>query len=130
MHFTSALLTIATIITGVTAAPSSLDGLGALPSCATTCAIGGVQKTSCAMTDFKCICSDTAFLESIQSCVVDACDASQQQATLNVASSLCGAAGVTITATVAAPTGTAAGDAASSTPTAMQQGNGAGRNGV
>ncbi|KAK4459031.1 hypothetical protein QBC42DRAFT_14552 [Cladorrhinum samala] len=82
-----------------------------LPSCAQKCADqylrGGIGNCG---SDPKCICSNSAFIDSIACCLVGVCDAPAQTSAVVFASSLCRGFGVTTLPTAvncptASPTG-------------------------
>ncbi|KAL5340231.1 hypothetical protein BJX70DRAFT_387454 [Aspergillus crustosus] len=44
-----------------------------LPSCALTCLIGAIKNSTCALTDFACICSDTQLNAQLELCIAGSC---------------------------------------------------------
>ncbi|KAK5187875.1 hypothetical protein LTR16_009322, partial [Cryomyces antarcticus] len=66
-------------VLAVAAVPALAQNLSSLPTCAQTCAAGGITSTGCALTDFKCICSASTFLDSVASCISTACSPADQQ---------------------------------------------------
>ncbi|KAK7203591.1 hypothetical protein BZA70DRAFT_282855 [Myxozyma melibiosi] len=78
------------------AALVSAQDLSGLPACAQSCATTAITDTGCGL-DAACICSDESFINSIASCVVEACDSDGQQATVEFAENLCLASSVTLT---------------------------------
>ncbi|KAL9612659.1 MAG: hypothetical protein Q9167_002741 [Letrouitia subvulpina] len=68
--------------------------LSSLPECARTAATAGLTKTSCSLTDVKCICSTTAFISSLATAVQNSCSSSEQKVTLTFAQTLCGSEGI------------------------------------
>ncbi|KAM0701281.1 hypothetical protein Q7P35_011642 [Cladosporium inversicolor] len=63
-----------------------------LPTCATSCV--GTSFGSCGNLDVKCICSNTELLSGLACCVSTACEAADQEKTIQFANSLCGGQGV------------------------------------
>lgn len=102
MHFSKAILVSAI------AAVASAQSLAGLPACAQTCALGAISSTGCSLTDFKCICSASAYLDSINKCINTACSAADIAATLAFANQVCLSAGVTLSPPAAATTTAAA----------------------
>ena len=47
----------------------------------TSCAASAIGATGCAVTDAKCVCSNTSFLSTVQTCIATACSPSDQQST-------------------------------------------------
>ncbi|KAI1622295.1 CFEM domain-containing protein [Exophiala viscosa] len=89
--------------------------LSGLPSCAVNCAVGAIGTTGCALTDFHCICSATTFLSGVETCIQGACNATDQQATIQFAEKFCLSGNVTITV----PAGTATTSSAPMTSVAV-----------
>ncbi|KAI9774127.1 MAG: hypothetical protein M1840_005220 [Geoglossum simile] len=92
--------------------------LSQLPACAQTCAIGGISSSGCALTDFKCICSASAFLTAMGECTAKACTEDDIKKTLAFATELCASVGVTLPtapATTSVPATTAAPEATTTT---------------
>ncbi|KAH0613998.1 uncharacterized protein H6S33_005884 [Morchella sextelata] len=100
-------------IAGLVASVSA-QSLSDLPSCALTCLTTGLAATSCSITDFKCACSNTAFVSGSATCIQGSCPEADQQKALSAAGALCSAAGVTIPTTFPASGSTPATSAASS----------------
>ncbi|KAK4937071.1 hypothetical protein LTR10_022194 [Elasticomyces elasticus] len=90
--------------------------LSGLPSCAVNCAVGAIGTTGCALTDVHCICTATTFLSGVETCIQGACNATDQQATIQFAEQFCLSGNVTITVPAAA--GTAASSSAPMTSVA------------
>ncbi|KAF3941167.1 hypothetical protein ABW19_dt0207260 [Dactylella cylindrospora] len=67
-----------------------------LPSCALTCALSSLGSTGCDTTDIACICGASEFIDSLVPCVESACTTSEYETTIEAASGLCLAAGVTL----------------------------------
>ncbi|MCJ1376739.1 hypothetical protein MMC20_007984 [Loxospora ochrophaea] len=68
---------------------TSAQSLSDLPSCAVSCVGNGLSSTGCAETDFKCICSDSAWIGQLTCCVESACDQADQQTTVQFADQIC-----------------------------------------
>ncbi|KAF8250398.1 hypothetical protein K440DRAFT_659410 [Wilcoxina mikolae CBS 423.85] len=79
-------------IIGVAAA----QGLDQFPSCGLTCLTGAMQGSACAATDFKCTCSDQAFIAKASECIMSSCQPDDQKKALAAAKTLCASAGVDI----------------------------------
>ncbi|KAF3105617.1 hypothetical protein TWF102_001411 [Orbilia oligospora] len=73
--------------------PRQLDSI---PQCALQCALGSLQSTGCQTTDFACICRASAFVSSLIPCVQAGCSETEIAATIQAASGLCEAAGVSL----------------------------------
>ncbi|KAL9043444.1 MAG: hypothetical protein Q9214_003372 [Letrouitia sp. 1 TL-2023] len=117
LHFR--IVVLSTYILPLVRAQASVS-LSSLPECARTAATAGLTKTSCSLTDVKCICSATAFISSLTTAVQNSCSSSEQQATLAFAQTLCGSQGIQLNvpgASAAADTADTAAAPASS-PTA------------
>ncbi|MCJ1480594.1 hypothetical protein MMC06_000749 [Schaereria dolodes] len=93
---------------------ASAQDLSGLPACAETPAVSALGSSGCALTDIKCICEDTSFLDNLAPAVEAVCDASDLQKTLVFAQQLCASVGVTLTA----PTSGASSDTTAPTVTA------------
>ncbi|ROW04543.1 hypothetical protein VMCG_04961 [Cytospora schulzeri] len=88
-----------------------------LPSCAQDCAtsqFSGGSYGDCG-TDPKCICADPDFIGTISCCLLDACDADDQQAAISFAQQMCAANGVKVQSTASCSTTAATATAASGT---------------
>ncbi|KAL4880293.1 hypothetical protein BJY04DRAFT_219289 [Aspergillus karnatakaensis] len=44
-----------------------------LPSCALTCLLGAISNSTCALTDFDCICADTQLNAQLEPCIAGSC---------------------------------------------------------
>ncbi|KUL83653.1 hypothetical protein ZTR_11046 [Talaromyces verruculosus] len=89
MKFTTSVLSgLALCVANVAA-----QDFGSLPPCAQGCATNAIPA-SCGL-DVKCICSASSFITSVSCCVATACDAADQQTTIQFAEQLCAGAGVT-----------------------------------
>lgn len=99
---------VSVILSVVASAALAAAQLSAIPQCALTCAISSIGASGCSETDIKCICSASAFLTSITSCVQGSCTAAELAQTLKAAQGLCSSAGVTLSLPGTAPTSTAA----------------------
>jgi len=64
-----------------------------LPECATDCLVKGLASTGCEIVDFKCSCSNEAFVTGARTCIAGVCDEADQQKALEVAGDLCAKAG-------------------------------------
>jgi len=98
--------------------------LSGLPTCAETPAIAALGSTGCSITDIKCICDDTSFLQSLEPAVAAVCSPADLATALQFAVNLCLSAGVTLTistpaATTLTITSTASTVAAVTTTTAV-----------
>lgn len=88
--------------------------LSKLPACALTPALAALGSTTCSSeTDFKCICSSSAFIASLEPAVAAACSPADLATAEAFAVQLCAAYGVTLTlpgteSSSSAPTSTAA----------------------
>ncbi|MCJ1465611.1 hypothetical protein MMC07_004230 [Pseudocyphellaria aurata] len=80
--------------------------LSALPACARNAASAGFAQTGCGLSDIKCICNASSFLTSVQSLIVQQCNAPDQQATIAFAVELCQNAGVVLPSAFDSPTPT------------------------
>ncbi|MCJ1250250.1 Mucin-13 [Trapelia coarctata] len=81
----------------------SAQSLNGLPTCAETAAISALGSTGCGLTDFACICKNSAFLTSLQPQVAAACSPSDLAAALTFAQQLCASVGVTLTISGSSP---------------------------
>jgi len=79
-----------------------------LPACAQTCAFGGISSSGCPITDLKCICSASAFLQAMGDCTAKACTPAEIEKTLTFATALCATVGVTLPIPPPAPPATTA----------------------
>ncbi|KAK0484448.1 hypothetical protein IW261DRAFT_1416409 [Armillaria novae-zelandiae] len=78
-----------------------------LPSCATDCITGSnVDYGNCSSSDNACLCKNSDFVNSVQSCITSNCTGDDLQTALSVAQALCAAAGVTLTSEAASATST------------------------
>ncbi|KAF3942078.1 hypothetical protein ABW19_dt0203501 [Dactylella cylindrospora] len=105
--------TFIAVAAGLTASIVSAQ-LENLPSCALTCALSSIGTSGCDTTDIACICSATAFVTALVPCVQAACSAAEYEQTVQAASGLCSAAGVTLSIPTA--TGSTSAPASSSEP--------------
>ncbi|KAL6718806.1 hypothetical protein ACLMJK_003040 [Lecanora helva] len=119
MHFSFSTAAAALLLALPFAATQSLNNL---PSCAQPAIEVGITHTTCALTDYTCICGSTGFINGIKSQIESACSASDQQATLAFAKQVCAAAGATLEddepSSDAAPAASAAAAPAASEPAA------------
>ncbi|KAL2808665.1 CFEM domain-containing protein [Aspergillus granulosus] len=61
-----------------------------LPSCALTCFIGAVSNSTCAISDFACICTDAQIGAELEPCVLSACTVKEALHTKNLTYTACG----------------------------------------
>ncbi|KAL3472594.1 hypothetical protein BJX99DRAFT_272830 [Aspergillus californicus] len=61
-----------------------------LPSCALTCVSQVVSKSTCAITDFACICADPQINAQLQPCVLGACTVKEAFTAKNATNTACG----------------------------------------
>ncbi|MCJ1252847.1 hypothetical protein MMC24_000653 [Lignoscripta atroalba] len=95
---------------------ASAQSLADLPPCATGPALASFASTGCDVTDYACICSDSAFLAGLQPVVQAACSPADLAKTIAFAQQLCASVGVTMnTGAASAPAITIA-PASTSTP--------------
>ncbi|MCJ1396943.1 hypothetical protein MMC11_000135 [Xylographa trunciseda] len=87
---------------------AAAQNLSGLPSCALTPAISALGSTGCALTDVKCICDNTKFLQSLQTTVEAVCSPADLATALQFAETLCLSAGVTLVISTPAPATTTA----------------------
>ncbi|ROW00962.1 hypothetical protein VSDG_02701 [Cytospora chrysosperma] len=105
----------AAVFAGLTAAQYA-----SLPTCAQQCAteqFSGGSYGDCG-TDPACICADPEFISTISCCLVDACNAADQQAAISFAQQMCAANGVTVQSTVSCATAAATGTSAAGSSSA------------
>ncbi|KIW00117.1 uncharacterized protein PV09_08299 [Verruconis gallopava] len=62
-----------------------------LPSCAFNCIVQEVPKSTCALTDFGCICNNVALNDAILACLQPTCTVVEQLQTQKFVKSTCGA---------------------------------------
>jgi len=74
----------------------SAQDLSQLPTCAQTCFAGAIAQTSCSLTDFPCLCRDTAFQNTVTQCVQSSCNQADQASTVSLSSQQCASAGVSL----------------------------------
>ncbi|EPS96370.1 hypothetical protein FOMPIDRAFT_1032413 [Fomitopsis schrenkii] len=110
MRFTFAVLALAATLS---AASANVWKRQSLPSCAENC-IGSASTGGCSASDEQCLCSSSAFVDSVESCIEKSCDASDVQASLAAAEALCAQAGVTLSLTGSLPSATASGSGSAS----------------
>ncbi|KAG9231046.1 hypothetical protein BJ875DRAFT_133293 [Amylocarpus encephaloides] len=90
MKFTTTTTTlISTLFAQVIAQDISL-----LPACAQTCFLPSTSVTTCAITDYACLCGDATYFSTVQVCVLGGCSIDNTITTLNWATDTCNAAGV------------------------------------
>ncbi|MCJ1245550.1 hypothetical protein MMC30_002754 [Trapelia coarctata] len=84
--------------------------LSSLPTCAQAPALSSIASTSCQLTDFSCICKDTAFITALTPQIEKACSPADFQKVVAFTQNLCGSVGVTLSvpgvATATASSGT------------------------
>ncbi|KAI0718654.1 hypothetical protein C8Q72DRAFT_789037 [Fomitopsis betulina] len=95
MRFTLALLALATAFSGASAHAWKRQSL---PTCAESC-IGSATVGSCSASDEQCLCSSSAFVDSVESCIEKSCSAGDIQSSLQAAEAVCAQAGVTLSLT-------------------------------
>ncbi|KAK1990023.1 CFEM domain-containing protein [Colletotrichum falcatum] len=61
-----------------------------LPSCALTCILTESSRTSCAITNQTCLCTDTAFMKVVETCVTASCTVKEMLVTKNETLAACG----------------------------------------
>ncbi|SJL13099.1 uncharacterized protein ARMOST_16536 [Armillaria ostoyae] len=104
MRFSLAALPISVLVAGSSAA--SLHARQ-LPSCAVSCITGsGINYGDCSSSDNACLCKNTDFVNSVQSCITSDCTGDDLETALSVAQALCAAAGVTLTSEAVSATST------------------------
>ncbi|KAK0224154.1 hypothetical protein IW262DRAFT_1459205 [Armillaria fumosa] len=104
MRFSFVALPLSVLIAG-----SSATSLHArqLPSCAVDCITGSnINYGDCSTSDNACLCKNSDFVNSVQSCITSNCTGNDLQTALSVAQALCAAAGVTLTSEAASATST------------------------
>ncbi|KAK0499050.1 hypothetical protein EDD18DRAFT_60452 [Armillaria luteobubalina] len=104
MRFSLVALPLSVLVAG-----SSATSLHArqLPSCAVDCTTGSnINYGDCSTSDNACLCKNSDFVNSVQSCITSKCTGDDLQTALSVAQALCAAAGVTLTAESASATAT------------------------
>ncbi|KAL0633529.1 hypothetical protein Q9L58_007561 [Maublancomyces gigas] len=107
----------ATVFAVAIAAVSAQLDISKVPSCAVKCALGSIAETTCATTDFGCICKDSKFIESLTPCISQGCGSSDQKTMIDLATALCTTYGVTIPSDILSPTnGTTTNGTITSTP--------------
>ncbi|KAA8896160.1 hypothetical protein FN846DRAFT_966155 [Sphaerosporella brunnea] len=100
----------AIFVAAALAAVASAQDLNAFPSCGLTCLTSNLSATGCSLTDFKCACSNQAFIDTSTKCIQSSCSPADQQKSLAAAKALCKSAGVDISppvSTTAAATSSA-----------------------
>ncbi|KAL4939192.1 hypothetical protein BDV06DRAFT_214513 [Aspergillus oleicola] len=60
-----------------------------LPECALTCLIGAISNSTCALTDFACICADAQLNAALEPCVAATCTIKQSLTTQNYSYTTC-----------------------------------------
>ncbi|MCJ1240767.1 hypothetical protein MMC14_008771 [Varicellaria rhodocarpa] len=90
------------ILTALIAPFTQAQSLSELPTCAEGPAVTAIGSTKCPLTDLKCICSNTAFLSSLQPVIQKDCSAADYAKALAFASQLCLSSGVTLSVPSAA----------------------------
>ncbi|PBK63949.1 hypothetical protein ARMSODRAFT_962705 [Armillaria solidipes] len=104
MRFSLAALPLSVLVAGSSAA--SLHARQ-LPSCAVDCTTGSsINYGDCSTSDNACLCKNTDFVNSVQSCITSKCTGSDLETALSVAQALCAAAGVTLTSEAVSATST------------------------
>ncbi|KAH9934195.1 uncharacterized protein B0H18DRAFT_1092697 [Fomitopsis serialis] len=96
MRFAFALAVLATTL--ATTSATNLLERQSLPTCAETC-IGSANTSGCSSSDEKCLCSSSAFVDSVESCVQSSCSAGDLSSALQAAEALCAQAGVSLSLT-------------------------------
>ncbi|KAF8540036.1 hypothetical protein BDD12DRAFT_881149 [Trichophaea hybrida] len=90
MKYSFAILAI------VGVAVAQIQGLDQFPPCGLTCLTSSMSGSSCAVTDFKCTCSDQAFISKASQCIKSSCQPDDQKKALAAAQTLCASQGVDI----------------------------------
>ncbi|KAL7275511.1 hypothetical protein RUND412_001535 [Rhizina undulata] len=80
----------------VAAVAVSAQTLSNYPTCALTCITEALAGSGCGITDVKCACSSTSFVNGSAPCIQSNCRASDQAKALAVTNALCKSAGVSI----------------------------------
>ncbi|MCJ1356012.1 MAG: hypothetical protein MMC33_006006 [Icmadophila ericetorum] len=65
------------------------QNLSNLPSCALQPALSAIQSSGCGLSDYKCICSDTSFLTTLEQDIKTTCSLADQQKAAVFAYNLC-----------------------------------------
>jgi len=98
-----------TIVALATVGLVTAQSISDIPACAQTCLLPALQKTGCDLTDFKCSCSNSAFVSGSSACIQTACSAADVVKAAQATYLLCKSVGVTIpTAAVSSPATSAA----------------------
>ncbi|KAF5626076.1 integral membrane protein PTH11 [Fusarium sp. NRRL 52700] len=70
---------------------AAASALSVLPECAANCFVSAVERSTCELTDQKCMCTNTALQQDIEGCVMRACTIPQGLVTKNATLTACGA---------------------------------------
>ncbi|KAF6842283.1 CFEM domain-containing protein [Colletotrichum musicola] len=52
---------------------SIMDAVSQLPACSVTCILSAIKESTCGLTDASCICNDSKFETTTESCIVASC---------------------------------------------------------
>ncbi|KAK1593375.1 uncharacterized protein LY79DRAFT_186128 [Colletotrichum navitas] len=66
------------------------DAVSKLPTCAATCILSAIKDSPCGLTNTTCICSDSQFETTTESCVTSTCNAKDALNTKGVFMATCG----------------------------------------
>lgn len=80
---------------------AGVDLTNPLPACASTCG-NDVSTTGCTDTDGACLCKNTAYIQSVDSCFRGACTGTDLTNAEAVGEALCRAYGVDVSSTIGA----------------------------
>ncbi|KAG7445292.1 uncharacterized protein BT62DRAFT_920554 [Guyanagaster necrorhizus] len=112
MRFSFVALPLSILVAGSSA---STIHARQLPSCAVSCTTSSnINYGNCSTTDDACLCQDTSFVTSVETCINSNCSGSDLQTALSEAQALCAAAGVTLTSEAVSATSTSPGSSSSS----------------
>ncbi|KAJ5081101.1 hypothetical protein N7456_013339 [Penicillium angulare] len=103
--------------------------LSSLPSCSLSCFSSALQSDGCSeLTDFACHCQKPSLMSSIEPCVKDGCDSSDQTAVSSVVVSLCSSVGHPLSVPPVEDWSTASETATTVTATSSSSGSSASKN--
>ncbi|KAF1933008.1 uncharacterized protein M421DRAFT_416610 [Didymella exigua CBS 183.55] len=96
--------TIAAFATSLAVVSAQTPDLSAVPNCAVACLIAAIPGSGCGVTDVTCQCTtgQSAITSSLESCIPNACSATEAAQVAPALAGICSAAGIS----VAVPSGT------------------------
>ncbi|ETW77657.1 hypothetical protein HETIRDRAFT_151984 [Heterobasidion irregulare TC 32-1] len=118
MHFSDVVLLI--VASACTVSASLVPRQAVFPNCALPC-LTSANFGSCNTSDIGCLCSSSAFIDSVAQCIQSGCSGTDVQKALSAAQTECANNGVTLPSNVIAATSSvpsASGVSTSSAPSA------------